>query len=57
MQSVGCFRGRANKEKEPQSLLFVALFLFVCNSSLITGTIAEDDYKDNDEGRRWNEDS
>ena len=52
MQSVGCFRGPANKEKEPQSLLVAALSIFVCNSSLITGTIAEDDYKFNDGDRK-----
>jgi hypothetical protein len=48
MQGVGCLRGPANEEKEPQSLLVAALSLFACNSSLIAGTIAEDDYKDND---------
>jgi hypothetical protein len=48
MQGVGCLRGPANEEKEPQSLLVAALSLFVYNSSLIAGTIAEDDYKDND---------
>jgi hypothetical protein len=47
MQGVGCIRGPANEEKEPQSLLVAALSLFACNSSLIAGTIAEDDYKDN----------
>jgi len=48
MQGVSCLRGPANEEKEPQSLLVAALSLFVYNSSLIGGMIAEDDYKDND---------
>ena len=33
-------------------MLVAALSLFACNSSLIAGTIAEDDYNDND----WVED-
>ena len=52
MQGMGCFRRPANEEKEPQSLLVAALSIFACNSSLIAGTIAEDDYNDND----WVED-
>ena len=48
MQGVGCFRGPANKEKEPQSLFVAALSTFACNSSFIAGTITEDHYKDND---------
>ncbi len=50
MQGVGCFRGPANEEKEPQSLLVAALSIFAYNSSLIAGTIAEDDYKDSATG-------
>jgi hypothetical protein len=47
-QGVGCFRGPANKEKEPQSLLVAALALFACNSSHIAGAIIGDNYKDNE---------
>jgi hypothetical protein len=48
MQGGGCFQVPANEEKEPQSLLVTTLSIFMYNSSLIAGTIAEDDYKDND---------
>lgn len=47
-QGVNRFREPANKEKEPQSLLVAALSLFAYNSSLMAGTIAEDEYKDNE---------
>ena len=47
MQSMGCFRGPANEEKEPHLTKIAALSIFACNSSLMAGTIAEDDYKDN----------
>src|SRR5258708_1597639 len=48
MQGAGCFRGPANEEKEPQPTKIAALSIFACNSSLIAGTIVEDDYKDNE---------
>ena len=47
MQSMGCFRGPANEEKEPHLTKIAALSIFACNSSIMAGTIAEDDYKDN----------
>ena len=40
--------GLHTKKKEPQSLLVAALSLFAYNSSLMAGTIAEDDYKDHE---------
>ena len=51
MQDVGCFRGPANKEKEPQTLFVAAISIFVCKSSLRAVTITEDDYKYNDGGK------
>ena len=36
------------KKKEPQPTKIAALSIFAYNSSLIAGTIVEDDYKDNE---------
>ena len=36
------------KKKEPQPTKIAALSIFAYNSSLIAGTIVEDDYKDSD---------
>jgi hypothetical protein len=38
---------RTRKRAQPTKI--TALSIFACNSSLIAGTNAEDDYKDNDE--------
>jgi hypothetical protein len=48
MQGADCFREPANEEERAATNKDYGSFYFAYNSSLIVGTIAEDDYKDND---------
>jgi hypothetical protein len=51
MQGAGCFREPTNEEERAVTNKDYGSFYFAYNSSLIVGTIAEDDYKDNDGGK------